>query len=610
MRIGTLQKLIFPAILCSLLSVFSCDDGTNNNEGNSSPDQPASASADLESLELSLDGLDPEFSPSVVSYSVTVSLESESLTFTPAAADPDAAITVNGSTCASGDVFGPFTLNLGENMIEITVTATDGSEKTYTIEVVRGLRQRYIKASNTGADDEFGYSISLYGDTLAVGAYGEDSDATGIEGDQSNNNASASGAVYIFTRTGSTWAQQAYIKTSNAEYGDQFGYAVALYGDTLAVGAHYEDSAATGIGGDQDDNSAEKSGAVYVFTRTGSTWTQQAYIKASNTGTDDRFGCSVSLYEDTLVAGAYREDSPATGINGVETDDTTDASASGAVYVFTRTGSTWAQQAYIKASNSDGGDNFGLSVSLYGDTLAVGAMQESSAAAGIGGDQDDDTAGASGAVYVFTRTDSTWAQQAYIKASNTGASDYFGSSVALHGDTLAVGAHFEDSAAAGIGGDQDDDTASASGAVYVFTRTGSTWAQQAYIKASNTGANDYFGLRIALNGDTLAVGAYAEDSTTTGIDGEQSNSDASASGAAYVFTRTGDDWEQQAYVKAPNTDSNDQFGWSLALYGDSLAIGAHYEASAATGIDGDGTNDSVGDSGAVYLYYDTAEGLW
>ena len=610
MRIGTLQKLIFPAILCSLLSVFSCDDGTNNNEGNSSPDQPASASADLESLELSLDGLDPEFSPSVVSYSVTVSLESESLTFTPAAADPDAAITVNGSTCASGDVFGPFTLNLGENMIEITVTATDGSEKTYTIEVVRGLRQRYIKASNTGADDEFGYSISLYGDTLAVGAYGEDSDATGIEGDQSNNNASASGAVYIFTRTGSTWAQQAYIKTSNAEYGDQFGYAVALYGDTLAVGAHYEDSAATGIGGDQDDNSAEKSGAVYVFTRTGSTWTQQAYIKASNTGTDDRFGCSVSLYEDTLVAGAYREDSPATGINGVETDDTTDASASGAVYVFTRTGPTWEQQAYIKASNSDGGDNFGLSVSLYGDTLAVGAMQESSAAAGIGGDQDDDTAGASGAVYVFTRTDSTWAQQAYIKASNTGASDYFGSSVALHGDTLAVGAHFEDSAAAGIGGDQDDDTASASGAVYVFTRTGSTWAQQAYIKASNTGANDYFGLRIALNGDTLAVGAYAEDSTTTGIDGEQSNSDASASGAAYVFTRTGDDWEQQAYVKAPNTDSNDQFGWSLALYGDSLAIGAHYEASAATGIDGDGTNDSVGDSGAVYLYYDTAEGLW
>ncbi|HOO73631.1 MAG TPA: cadherin-like beta sandwich domain-containing protein, partial [Spirochaetota bacterium] len=374
MRIGTLQKLIFPAILCSLLSVFSCDDGTNNNEGNSSPDQPASASADLESLELSLDGLDPEFSPSVVSYSVTVSLESESLTFTPAAADPDAAITVNGSTCASGDVFGPFTLNLGENMIEITVTATDGSEKTYTIEVVRGLRQRYIKASNTGADDEFGYSISLYGDTLAVGAYGEDSDATGIEGDQSNNNASASGAVYIFTRTGSTWAQQAYIKTSNAEYGDQFGYAVALYGDTLAVGAHYEDSAATGIGGDQDDNSAEKSGAVYVFTRTGSTWTQQAYIKASNTGTDDRFGCSVSLYEDTLVAGAYREDSPATGINGVETDDTTDASASGAVYVFTRTGPTWEQQAYIKASNTDGGDNFGLSVALYGDTLAVGAM--------------------------------------------------------------------------------------------------------------------------------------------------------------------------------------------------------------------------------------------
>jgi trimeric autotransporter adhesin len=146
----------------------------------------------------------------------------------------------------------------------------------------------YVKASNTGANDRFGNSVALSadGNTLAVGAYGEDSSATGIGGDQTNNSASSSGAVYVFARSGSTWSQQAYVKASNTGAGDCFGSSVALSadGDTLAVGAYNEASSATGIGGVQTNNSAPSSGAVYVFTRSGSTWSQQAYVKASNTG--------------------------------------------------------------------------------------------------------------------------------------------------------------------------------------------------------------------------------------------------------------------------------------------------------------------------------------
>jgi len=240
---------------------------------------------------------------------------------------------------------------------------------------------------------------------------------------------------------------------------------VALSGDTLAVGAIGEDSAATGVNGAQGDNSMGSTGAVYVFVRSGTTWSQQAYIKASNTGAFDEFGYSVALSGDTLAVGAIGEDSAATGVNGAQGDS---AAFAGAVYVFVRSGATWSQQAYIKASNTDAIDEFGYSVALSGDTLAVGADQESSAATGVNGPQADNTASDSGAVYVFVRSGTTWSQQAYVKASNTGANDEFGFSVALSGDTLAVGAVQESSAATGVNGAQTNNSAATAGAVYVL----------------------------------------------------------------------------------------------------------------------------------------------
>ena len=185
-------------------------------------------------------------------------------------------------------------------------------------------------------------------------------------------------------------------------------------------------------------------------------------------------------------------------------------------------------------------DIFGASVALSGDgsILAVGAGGEGSAATGINGNQADNSAGYSGAVYVFTRSGTTWSQQAYVKASNTGATDQFGMSVALSSDgsTLAVGAPHEESAATGIGGNQADNSASGSGAVYVFTRSGTTWSQQTYVKAANSGANDGFGQSVALSADgTLVVGAPGEASAATGIGGNQADNSALAAGAVYVL---------------------------------------------------------------------------
>src|SRR6266850_1131045 len=395
----------------------------------------------------------------------------------------------------------------------------------------------YVKASNTGLGDQFGFSVALSGDgnTLAVGTPNEDSSTTGIN-TSPNESAAQAGAVYVYTRSAGAWIQQAYVKASNAGAGDLFGSSVALSGDgnTLAVGAFGEASSTTGINTTPDEL-APFAGAAYVYTRSGSTWSQQAYVKASNTESGDAFGGSVALSDDgsTLAVGASGEASSTTGINSTPNEL---APGAGAVYVYNRSGSTWAQQAYVKASNSGDGDNFGTSVALSGDgnTLAVGAPFEDSSTPGVGGTPNELTSDA-GAVYVFTRSGSTWSHQAYVKASNpdtnfTGGrfiGDQFGSSVALSadGNTLAAGAIGESSGRTGVIAGVVDETAAngngalLSGAVYVLTRSGASWSQQTYVKASNTGDDDRFGNSVALSsdGNTLAVGAQFEDGGGTGI---------------------------------------------------------------------------------------------
>lgn len=273
-----------------------------------------------------------------------------------------------------------------------------------------------------------------------------------------------------------------------------------------------------------------------------SVWTQQAYIKASNTGGSDTFGTSVALSNDgsTLAVGARSEASNATGIGGNQASNT--ASGAGAVYAFTRSAGVWSQEAYIKASNTESNDSFGGSLALAanGNTLVVSAYQEDSAATGIGGNQADNTASGSGAVYVFVRSLAVWSQQAYIKASNTDSGDAFGGSLDLSGDgnTLIAGAYQERSGATGINGNQALNATTSAGAAYVFKRSVSTWTQLAYVKASNTGMSDVFGSSVAISSDatTLASGATGEASNATGVGGDQSDNSVTNAGAVYVFT--------------------------------------------------------------------------
>ena len=396
-------------------------------------------------------------------------------------------------------------------------------------------QQAYVKASNADQADGFGEAVSLSADgsVLAIGAGDEDSAATGVDGDQDDDSADGSGAVYVFGRSGDMWQQQAYLKAGNTVQldngrGDNFGRAVSLSadGDTLVVGAENEDSAATGVNGEQNDESAPNSGAAYTFTRINETWQQQAYIKADERAV--RFGGAVSLSGDgkTLAIGA-----------------------SGAYYVFTLDDGNWQQQTKLDASN---GVRTATSLSADGDVLAFAEILEGIAAIEVTGDPDVDE---TGSVRVYERSDGNWQEQAYLKPVDTDG-DLFGAAVSLgaDGNTLAISARRDDSAATGLNGDQSDTTSFSSGAVYVFARESGTWFQQAYLKPGNTDQGitgfaeaftsdledfgpDNFGFAVSLSADgaTLAVGANGENSAATGVGGEQDDESAFDAGAVYLY---------------------------------------------------------------------------
>ncbi|RZJ25749.1 MAG: integrin, partial [Haliea sp.] len=472
----------------------------------------------------------------------------------------------------------------------------------------------YFKSSNPGTNHFLGsvntVSLSADGSTMALGAYGEASDGSG----PANTSAPDAGAVYIYARGPAGWVQQAYLKAPVPEAGDFFGKALALSadGNTLAVSADGEDSSHTGTFAvtPAHNNGNTESGAAYIYTRSGGSWSPQAFIKASNAGTFDLFGFSLALSGDgnTLAVGAYLEDSPARGINGATGDDPA-GSDSGAAYIFTRSGTTWSQQAFIKASNADANDWFGFKVALSfnGDALAVSGWSETS---GSQATPADNSVLNAGAVYVFARTGVSWTEQAYLKSTLPEVDDRFGNALALSsdGNTLAVAAQGDDSNHTGTfaATPADNNLAANSGAVYLFTRSGAAWSQQAFVKASNTRAVDRFGHQLSLagNGNLLAVGAYQEDSSSRGFGGNQADAGATNAGAAYLFSRTGANWTQQAYLKAPNADAGDRFGIGIALSrdGTSLAIAADSEDSSATGVQGNTADNSISGAGATYLY--------
>jgi hypothetical protein len=311
---------------------------------------------------------------------------------------------------------------------------------------------------------------------------------------------------------------------------DSFGFSVALSGDTALVGAFR----------DSDDEKGSDLGSAYVFTRSGATWSQQAKLTAADGTPNDTFGGSVALSGDTAVIGAI--------LNDDSGDD------SGAAYVFTRSGTTWSLQAKLTAADGAAGDWFGYGVTLSGDTAVIGAVH------------DDDRGIDSGSAYVFTRTGTTWSLQAKLTAADGAAGDVFSISSALSGDTVVIGADLND--ARGVD----------SGAAYVFTRSGVTWSQQAKLTATDGAAGDLFGYSVALAGDIAVIGANMADDKDLN------------SGAAYVFTRSGSLWSQRAKLTAADGTSDDALGWSVALSGNTTVIGAAHD------------DDKGKDSGSAYVF--------
>jgi hypothetical protein len=306
----------------------------------------------------------------------------------------------------------------------------------------------------------------------------------------------------------------------------------------------------------------------------------KASISVSNTSTKD----DDSTATTTNVTG----NNPFNIEEGVNTVTVTVTSESGQGNDYTITvtradAEDFAQQAYLKASDAESGDQFGHSVALEGETLLVGAPFVNDNA---------------GAVYVFTRSDQdgSWSHTQDLTADNGGSGDQFGHSIALHENTLVVGAPL-----------QDNDSA---GAAYVFTRdtTNNIWSHQEYLKASDAESGDYFGWSVAVDGNTVVVGAdFAAGFTDDGI----ANNDASAAGAVYVFTSADVDgdtlWTEQTILKASNAGSDDHFGHSVALDGDTVVVGAWGEDSNSGSDQG---NNADLNAGAVYVFTRESNVFW
>jgi hypothetical protein len=502
-------------------------------------------------------------------------------------------VTVNGAVSTTASLTIPTGASTWTVRVEVGSFSRD-----FVFELTRGVESPahalYAKASNAEQEDRFGNSLAASGDTLVVGAPFEDSGSQVVDGDESDDSAQAAGAVYVFRFVDGDWVQEAYLKASNAGQNDGFGASVAIDGEVIVVGADSEASAAVGVDGDEDDNSLPGAGAAYVFRRTADTWTQEAYLKASNPGEQDHFGSSVGISGNRIVVGAPRESSDSDTIDSGELDDS--AGSAGAAYVFERT-VAWEQTAYLKASNSDAGDQFGTSVAIDGERVVVGAPKERSNAEGPNGDQDDNSFTDAGAAYVFKPSETGWVQETYLKPLGTEEYMDFGAAVALSGTIAVVTAPAE--------GDGADWWI---GRAFVFSRSGAYWSVEANLRASNAHRYAWFGSSVAIDGDTIVIGAHGEASNATGVDGDDTNQECTDAGAAYVFQGT-DGWEQAHYLKrttAPVCGAQDvlgdRFGAEVALTSTYAAIAVPGDDSSATGLNGDGTDRSAPESGGAHVF--------
>jgi FG-GAP repeat/PKD domain len=396
----------------------------------------------------------------------------------------------------SSSIYGDTALISGKNIVHVFIL----TDNTWT-------EQANITVPDTEEFDAFGNSVSLYGDTALIGVFGDD------------DNGNDSGSAYVFTRSGNTWTQQAKLYPSDAAEDDWFGSAVSLYGDTALIGAP-----------NKEENEAWHVGAAYVFIRTGNTWTQQQKLLATDRAEGDGFGCAVSLYDDTALIGATGDDvggghSPSNWALNI--DD------AGSAYIFTRSGTTWTQQARLVASDRMDDDQFGYQVSLSGNTALIGVPTWYKYTEGPG------------SAFVFIYNGNTWTQQAELIPSDGSIGDEFGRSLCIDGDTAIIGAQSWEVV---------------EGSAYIYTRTGTTWTEQIKLLPSDRGEYyNSFGVPVSLYRDTAIVGARS---------------------ANYVYTKGDENEQNQSPIASFTwTPSNPKANQTVTL-----------EASASTDTDGTITN--------------------
>ncbi len=318
------------------------------------------------------------------------------------------------------------------------------------------------------------------------------------------------------------WIEIKELLASDGAADDRFGYAISIDGDTAVIGS-YGDSG--------------NSGSAYIFTRSGTTWSQQAKLVPDDGVAGDQFGWAVSLSGDTAVIGAQQDDD-----RGED---------SGSAYIFTRSENSWTQQAKLIASDGGIYEYFGATVCIEEDTIVIGSYGDNNYA---------------GSAYIFTRSGTTWSQQQKLTVSDGANSDFFGKSLSISGDTLVIGAYY------------NDEGGSNSGSAYVFTRTGTTWSQQQKLMASDGVRDEKFGYAVSIDGDTIAIGA--PNDRANGLD----------SGSAYVFTRLDSIWTQQDKLTAGDGETEDKFGYAISIDDNTVVIGAPFE-------DEKGSN-----SGSAYIF--------
>jgi uncharacterized repeat protein (TIGR01451 family) len=392
----------------------------------------------------------------------------------------------------------------------------DVAHARYPITVDPWIQQAKLTSSDWTTGDYFGQSVAINGDTVVVGAYG----------DESNQ-----GAAYVFVKPAGGWSnmvQTAKLTASDGQAGVDFGASVAISGNTVVVGAWFANA------------SFNNQGAAYVFERPMGGWVTMTQTAKLTTGADgfmyDNFGVSVAISGDTIVVGAP-------GYNATNVDQ-------GAAFVFAKPPGGWVTTstpaARLTASDGAASDRLGMSVGISGDTIIAGASGDDSS---------------KGSAYVFVKPTGGWATtsafSAKLTASDGAANDYFGRSVAISGDTIAIGAPYQNSR---------------KGAAYVFVKPSGGWSNMSQTAKLTPSSDDpypadQFGYSVSISGGTVVVGLYLN---TPAI--------------AYAFVKPAAGWTNMTETSKLIPSDGTTYGHSVAISGDTSVVGGGHPAGSQDNV--------------------------